>query len=398
MAHALSGAVGSVLAVMLLYPIDTVKLLVQTANADTNAGFFTTLRKVIGGEGILRLYKGLTASVITESIHSFNYWVFHGLAFKYLASANDTSKTPASQRLLLNLVAKQLNWLCTVPFEVIAGTNQLDPGNPGFFATAVMLYRTGGIGTFYRGLVVSLVLAINPAIMNTMITSLLRGVAVFKKSIGFDRESAWDHGPATIGVATALSKFAATAATYPLIRAKVLQQTAKTGTSHLSMFAIWADIIKTEGPKGLYRGILAMTYKTVLHNALMMAFKHMLSPTRAITPPATPELRREEFMPPMTFIARDPFPADLCNAQKLDEILSYLKPGQREAVNKLEERLEGVAKELQQVHLLEGRLDHVSGELTQLKAMLATLVELQTKSRKNMPHGVHPACNLRCQA
>jgi hypothetical protein len=393
MAHALSGAVGSVLAVMLLYPIDTVKVLVQTAAAGTNAGFFTTLRMVIGAEGIARLYKGLTASVITESIHSFNYWFFHGLLFKYLARANDTSKTPASQRLLLNLVAKQLNWLCTVPFEVIAGSNQLDPGNPGFFATTVMLYRTGGIGTFYRGLVVSLVLAINPAIMNTMITSILQVVAVFRKSMGVEHESARDHGPATIGVATALSKFAATAVTYPLIRAKVLQQTAQTGTGRLSMFAIWADIIKTEGPKGLYRGILAMTYKTVLHNTLMMAFKHMLSSTRAITPPATPELRREELMPPMTVMARDPFPADLCNAEKLDEILSYLRPGQSDAVHKLEERLEMVTHELEQVHLLEGRLDHVSAEMNQLKAMLATLMELQTKSQK-MPNGVHPACTF----
>jgi len=374
--------------VMLLYPIDTVKLLVQTATANSNSGFFMTLRTVIGADGIFRLYKGLTAVVITESIHSFNYWFFHGLLFNHLARANDTSKTPASQRLLLNLVAKQLNWLCTVPFEVIASTNQLDPRNPGFCSTAVMLYRAGGIGTFYRGLVVSLVLAINPAIMNTMITSILKIVAVFKKSMGADCETARDHGPATIGVATALSKFTATAATYPLIRAKVLQQTAKTGTDQLSMFEIWADIMKTEGPKGLYRGILAMTYKTVLHNTLMMAFKHMLGPTRVITPPATPELRREELMPPMTFMARDPFPADLCNAEKLDEILSYLRPGQRDAVHKLEERLEGVSKELQQVHLLEGRLDHVSTEMKQLKAMLAMLVELQMKSQKKIPNGV----------
>merc|ERR1719410_1999227 len=172
--------------------------------------------------------------------------------------------------------------------------------------------------------------------------------------MGVDHENARDHGPATVAVATGISKFAATAATYPLIRAKVLQQTAKSGTSQLSMFAIWADIIKTEGPQGLYRGIIAMTYKTVLHNTLMMAFKHMLGPTRAITPPATPELRREELAPPMTFMARDPFPADLCNAEKLDEILSYLRPSQRDAVYKLEERLEGVSKELQQVHLLEG--------------------------------------------
>merc|ERR1712008_659894 len=102
--------------------------------------------------------------------------------------------------------------------------------------------------------------------------------------------------------------------------------------------------------------------------------------------------RREELMPPMTAMARDPFPADLCNAEKVDEILSFLRPGQHEVVRKLEERLEGVTKELQQVHLRHSRLDHVSAEMQQLKAMVATLVQLQTKSLKNMPHGVHPAC------
>merc|ERR1712008_159106 len=104
--------------------------------------------------------------------------------------------------------------------------------------------------------------------------------------------------------------------------------------------------------------------------------------------------RREELMPPMTAMARDPFPADLCNAEKVDEILSFLRPGQHEVVRKLEERLEGVTKELQQVHLRHSRLDHVSAEVQQLKAMVATLVQLQTKSLKNMPHGVLAACNF----
>lgn len=118
----------------------------------------------------------------------------------------DTSATTPMKRLFLNLVSKQLNWLCTVPFEVVPSVNQMSSAPPGFLATAALLYQDFGLKAFYRGLAVSLILAINPAVMNTLITSMLRLRALLREAKGEDYETARDHGAATVGLVTALSK------------------------------------------------------------------------------------------------------------------------------------------------------------------------------------------------
>lgn len=364
-AHALSGMVGSIFAELLLFPVDQIKLIVQTSTSAEAGGFVATLGRVARTQGVAGFYKGISVSVFKESIHSVNFWLWHGLLFRNLAKADDTSKTPTAVRLVLNLLAKQLNWLCTTPFEVISTVNQLAPTSPGFFATAAILYKQDGLGAFYRGLAVSLALAINPAIMNTLITSLLRTTAALRMLfLGQDYETARDHGPATIGFATAVSKFVATAGTYPLIRAKVLQQT----SSNRGVMDIWRSILAAEGLAGLYRGLLPMSYKTVCWNAVMMMFKHALGPKRAVTPPATPpRLDPSSLIPPMPWMGRMPFPAELITVEKLDQILSYVKSDAEHAkVHKLENRMNQMSHEIKEVkHLLGELVHHMNGQAGQ---------------------------------
>jgi hypothetical protein len=355
----------------MLFPVDTVKLIVQTGTGTDSAGFSATFAQVLRDRGVIGLYKGLSASLFKESIHSFNYWLFHGLLFKGLTKNDDTSKTSTGTRLLLNLLAKQLNWLCTVPFEVISSVNQLSLDSPGFYATAVRLYSRGGLGAFYRGLAVSLVLAINPAIMNTLITTFLRCAAAWKMTFnGSDYEDARDHGSGIIGFVTALSKLVATLATYPLIRAKVLQQTINS-RRQASVMSVWREIIETEGARGLYRGLIPMTYKTLLWNSIMMVFKHLLGPKRMITPPATPigaRAARLAAAVPLPLMAREPFPAELLTSAKLDEILNYLKHGKEgQTTNR-------------KVDILESRVEELATDLKEITAMLQQLVHCRGAS------------------
>jgi hypothetical protein len=361
--HALSGTLGALLAECVVLPVDQVKLRVQTASETSNAGFFAVAVNIIRQQGIGGFYSGLSGALIKESVHSLNYWLFHGWLFGRFAKYADTSKTHPGSRLLLNLVAKQLNWLCTVPFEVISSNNQLQQDSPGFFATAVSLYRSGGFGIFYSGLSVSLFLAINPAIMNTLITTLLRLVARARQLCGADYLEAREHSPAVIGGVTALSKAVATVLTYPLILAKVLQQTRYVGKT-ASFWRILSDIINAEGIRGLYRGVLAMSYKTILWNSLMMFFKHALGPKRLVTPPGTPpaELAAMTLLrnvPPMAVMAREPFPAEM-TVEKLDEILGHLRT----------ERPED-----KRVHKLENRLEEVNEDIKEMRKLLVALVE-----------------------
>lgn len=357
-AHALSGTIGSVLAEAILFPVDTIKLKVQTAAATDRRGFLATLISVLGEAGFRGLYRGIGAALIKESIHSLNYWIFHGSLFRLFTEFEDTSATSPMRRLVLNLVSKQMNWLCTVPFEVISSVNQMSEKAPGFAATAAALYQEGGLGAFYRGLTVSLILAINPAIMNTLITSMLRVRAMFLQSCGVEHSEAREHSAAALGAVTALSKIVATVLTYPLIRAKVLQQTAASVYSGQAFPAVMRQVLLLEGVGGLYRGMIAMSYKTVLWNSIMMAFKHLLGPKRAMTPPESPKLMH------MPHVAREPFPAEYTQ-EKLDEILEYLRRvgSSRKKVEALEQRMDEVIVELREVRTL--LLDLVSRPSTE---------------------------------
>ncbi|CAK9046232.1 unnamed protein product [Durusdinium trenchii] len=365
LANALSGTVGSVLAEAVLFPVDTIKLKVQTASATDHRGFLLTLFSVLGSVGIKGLYRGIGAALIKESIHSLNYWIFHGSLFRLFTEFEDTSATSPMRRLLLNLVSKQLNWLCTVPFEVVSSVNQMSAKAPGFVATARVLYLEGGIKAFYRGLTVSLILAINPAIMNTLITSMLRIRALLRESMGEDHLEARNHSAAVVGGITGLSKIVATILTYPLIRAKVLQQTVPQH-SQAAFPEVMRRVLISEGVSGLYRGMLAMSYKTILWNTLMMMFKHLLGPKRPMTPPDSP---RPGLLQQVPHMAREPFPAEYTQ-EKLDEILDYLRRGgsSGKKVEALENRLEEVSGELREVRKLLSQLVARSGDVQSLQS------------------------------
>lgn len=367
MAHALGGLISSVLAEVVLFPLDTVKLLTQTADIGSASSFMPVLGKVLKEKGLPGLYKGLGASVFKESVHSFNYWVWQGLLFQKFGQGVSTT---TARRLLLNLLAKQLNWLCTVPFEVVSSINQLSPQNLGFCATAVSIYREGGIGTFYRGLAVSLVLAINPAIMHTLITNLLKAHSSVKVMLGIESSQSRIHGPSEVGAVTALSKIIATLATYPLIRAKVLQQTGAV-TQNAPVFKVWRQILSEEGILGLYRGVLAMSYKTVLWNAFMMMIRSVLVPGRTVDPSPPPTPVAHPLV--ITHMGRDPF-LDPITSEKLDEILRYIQGSDGTVARR--------------VGAVEQRIDTLSSDMQEIKGLLHQILRSQPEastSRDNSP-------------
>lgn len=377
-AHALSGTLGSLLAEVLLFPVDTVKLQVQTSSARSKLGFGGTLFGIVRAQGVRGLYAGVGGSLVKESVHSFNFWLFHGAVFRIFSKYEDTSDTPPMKRLLLNLVAKQLNWLCTVPFEVVSSVNQLSEGSPGLFATARRLHAEGGIGVFYRGLSISLMLAINPAIMSTLITTLLTLFVTVRRAVGAGHAGADDHSSASVGLATGIAKAIATLLTYPLIRVKVLQQTQG---GNQSVASVLRRTLHTEGVLGLYRGVLAMSYKTVLWNSLMMVFKHLLGPKRTITHCNQLKQRSEMLATRMPTLGREPFAAEMLTPEVIVEILEKLRLGGSDRrVEALERRLDEVQREARQ------QLDEVLGELRALRRLLASIPESSESTSRAASH------------
>lgn len=351
LAHIGSGVIGSLIAELTLFPLDTVKLLVQTSKS--HSGIMETIVQVIREKGICGFYQGIGGALFKESFHSANFWLWHGLVFRHLAEAGDTSNSGEWQRLLLHMFTKNLNWLCTSPFEVISSNNQLS--GAGFFVTARKLFAQGGIGFFYRGLGYSLALTINPAIMHNVIARMLKLFRFVRVKLGMDALKATENGPVSMFWATATGKVIATLMTYPVIRAKVLAQTTYPQYSAVWQFPIVCrEILRNDGYKGFFQGVISMSYKTVLHNALMLSLKNFIQPRQQTAPPTPHGIQVGELHKLVPSAYREPFSLGENTAEKIDEVLDHLRTSS--TMNRIEQ--------------LECSISDIKGDLRDIKHLL----------------------------
>lgn len=351
LAHIGSGVIGSLIAELTLFPLDTVKILVQTSK--NHSGNLETVLRILREKGVLGFYQGIGGALFKECFHSANFWLWHGLVFRHLATAGDTSASGEWNRLLLHMFTKNLNWLCTSPFEVISSNNQLS--GAGFFNTARKLYEQGGLGFFYRGLGYSLSLTINPAIMHNVIARMLKLFRFVRVSMGMDPLKAIEHGPLTMFWATAIGKVVATLLTYPVIRAKVLAQTTYPQYSAVWQFPmVCREIIKNDGYRGFFQGVVSMSYKTVLHNALMLSLKNFIQPRQQTAPPTPLGFHVSDLHKLVPSAYREPFTLGQVTAEKLDELLTHVRS----------------VSALHRIENLESSISDMKGDLNEIKHLL----------------------------
>eukprot|EP00928_Gymnodinium_smaydae_P037028 TRINITY_DN25775_c0_g1_i1.p1 TRINITY_DN25775_c0_g1~~TRINITY_DN25775_c0_g1_i1.p1 ORF type:complete len:566 (-),score=131.37 TRINITY_DN25775_c0_g1_i1:124-1734(-) len=262
-----SGLVSSVIAEAALFPIDSVKLRQQVYGGSARAVF----KRIIKEQGARGLYQGLLGRLIQTITSNVGFFAWQTVFVQHALSrvaATGDGRLSTGLSLLVNMLAQQVNRIMTTPVDVVANVNQADPASKGFFHTFVRLAREGGRETLWRGLGVSLLLSLNPAMMFTLIQKLsplivsIRGRAGGVPTAG---DMFWISG---------ISKAVATLVTYPLIRAKAVLQSSSNAPGGL--FATLADIANREGMGGLYSGVWIMSYKTVLFNSLMMALKQKI--------------------------------------------------------------------------------------------------------------------------
>ena len=148
---------------------------------------------------------------------------------------------------------------------------------------------TTTVPNLYAGVGASLLLTVNPTIQYTMYEQLRQRAL---KGLSLGRRKPVTELPVFEAIViAALSKAAATVATYPLIRAKVLQKAATnpkerqqqknrrnasnktTDFATISLLQIMADLKKREGYAGWYKGLNAQLTKTVVASAIGLSIK-----------------------------------------------------------------------------------------------------------------------------
>lgn len=274
LADALSGVVAALVALWVFYPIDVWKTHVQAGRKPP------PFRRMMSS--------GLeTKSLHTASSSFFYFYLYSWILSSWTARmpSSSSKKVSVTTRLLLSCLSAMMNTCLTLPLDVLSARRQtiIEPEPRQTVVNndeeeekkeesalqqkvkrvnSVVRWRIGGL---WKGLKPSLILCSNPAINYTVFDTIKSRYTLGRVSASLSLAEAFVLG--------LFSKFIATVATYPLIRAKVMLMV----TSQSSMLQCLRETYKDRGVRGLYEGCDLQLLHTMLKSALLMMVRERIS-------------------------------------------------------------------------------------------------------------------------
>ncbi len=259
------------IALCTFYPLDQLRTRLQLGDLKSkkNENVFLLVQKLIKEEGIERSYRGIVP--VSQSVCISNlvyFYTFHSL--KALRSAKAQS---IQQDLLLGALAGAVNVLSTTPFWVVNTRLKMKAEKDNIPYDNLIdglkhIAQTEGIEKLWSGAIPSLLLISNPSIQFAVYEALKRYIV---RVYGNKLPSL------TYFFIGAVSKAISTCITYPL---QLVQTKLRHGDNEFKknlpqnsgLLDIFYYILKTQGFKGLYVGLEAKLYQTILTSALMFMF------------------------------------------------------------------------------------------------------------------------------
>ncbi|KAJ3195920.1 hypothetical protein HK101_010677 [Irineochytrium annulatum] len=287
-AHALAGAGGGMISMSLTYPLITVSTRAQVdKSAESSKKPFTAKQieaftKIMQNEGAKGFYSGIGSAMfgiaVTQGV--YYYWYeYVKAAFERIAAEERPITTLES--MAAGAVAGAATSIITNPIWVVNTRQTVKKGSLdddgktvkalSTLQTVRKIWAEEGPQGFFKGIIPALILVINPIIQYTVFERL--------RTIMQDRKTLKGKGPLSgldFFLLGAISKLAATSITYPYIVVKSrmqLKQSESSSAKYNSVMDGLRKIVKTEGVKGLYKGIEAKLLQSVLSSAFTFAFK-----------------------------------------------------------------------------------------------------------------------------
>ncbi|KAF4969376.1 hypothetical protein FZEAL_10236 [Fusarium zealandicum] len=285
-AHALAGAGGGLLSMILTYPLITLSTRAQVESKKAESNFSEALGNIIAREGISGLYSGINSALFGISVTNFVYYYWYEWTRAFfekaaLKAGRASQKLTTVESMMAGALAGSATVIITNPIWVVntrvttrqqqekksdieAGEDSKPAKPPSTIGTLLKLLKNEGPQALFAGVIPALVLVINPILQYTLFEQLKNTVEKRRKVT-----------PAVAFFLGALGKLFATAITYPYITVKSQMHVQSEGKKEGSLSAL-ARIVRERGYSGLYRGIGPKVVQSVLTAALLFAFKDVL--------------------------------------------------------------------------------------------------------------------------
>ncbi|KAJ6554756.1 mitochondrial carrier [Mycena capillaripes] len=274
--NALAGAAAGVIAMIGTYPLNL--LSTRAAVVETNGKLiYRPLSSIIKQKRLRVLYSGLGSSVLGIAVNNGVYYYFYEGVRNAISGGKKAMSTTES--MLAGSIAGSAATIISNPIWVIQtmqaihGTKEVlvdtEPTDtPGMVETAKYLIASDGLQALWAGVGPALVLVINPIIQYTVFEQLKK---LMITSPVDPKEAVAVLSDSDYFVLGALSKFMATGITYPYIVVRTRLQSGRKSRCARRYIASLHTIVRTEGIKGLYRGVGAKIMQSVLAAAITFA-------------------------------------------------------------------------------------------------------------------------------
>ncbi|KAI0845238.1 mitochondrial carrier [Daldinia vernicosa] len=288
-AHALAGAGGGILSMILTYPLITLSTRAQVESKRAETNFLSAVKQIVAREGVSGLYAGLDSALFGISVTNFVYYYWYEWTRGFFEAAASRSgraskKLTAIESIIAGAIAGSATVILTNPIWVVNTRMTTRKGQieaeentdgapvekkkqPTTLGTLSALLRDEGPQALFRGVVPALVLVINPILQYTLFEQLKNA---------YERRRKRNVTPTVAFFLGALGKLFATSITYPYITVKSQMHVADDGQKREGMTQAIRRVIKEEGYSGLYKGIGPKVTQSVLTAAFLFAFKDVL--------------------------------------------------------------------------------------------------------------------------
>uniref|UniRef100_A0A3B4CK19 Solute carrier family 25 member 17 n=1 Tax=Pygocentrus nattereri TaxID=42514 RepID=A0A3B4CK19_PYGNA len=274
--HAVAGAMGSMTAMTVFFPLDTARIRLQVDETRKSKSTPVILAEIAKEEGIMSLYRGWFPVISSLCCSNFVYFYTFNCLKRVLVTGKQQSRP--SKDLAMGFISGAVNVLLTTPMWVVNTRLKLQGVKfrneelhqthyKGIFDAFSQIIAKEGVGTLWNGTLPSLVLVFNPAVQFMFYEAMKRRAGQGGRKIS----------SVEIFLIGAIAKAIATSATYPLQTVQAIlrfgqyksQEKGGLMGSLRNVVDLLMDRIKRNGVIGLYKGLEAKLLQTVLTAALM---------------------------------------------------------------------------------------------------------------------------------